>query len=149
MQDKTYIDPNALGIWCAALGRLLDELGSNEAEHVLSATQQRLAGAVIDTGLSFVEALESILLAIDALALGMGFEEGGVEEAQKGRHGIGILVIVLGIADSGCKDDGDEDEYGDTNKEDLGVRILEQDARGKRSHDTLALQLSKGEGGCS
>jgi len=83
-EEVTYIDPDALGIVGAVLGSLLDQLGGDEAEHILPATEEPLAGAVIHAGLGLVEALEGILLAIDALAALVRLEEGGVEEAQEG-----------------------------------------------------------------
>lgn len=138
----------------AVLGGLLDQLGGDEAEHVLAATQEAAAGVVVDTGLGLVEALEGVLLAIDALAAGVRLEEGGVEEAQEGRQRARVLLIAEGIAirilgggwtPGGGKDDSDEDDDGCTDGEDLGVGVPGQDARGKRSHDTLALQ--EGESG--
>ena len=148
----TYIDPDALGIMGSVLGRLLDQLCGDKAEHVLAAAQEALARGVIDASLGLVEALEGVLLAIDAFAAGMGLEEGGVEEAQEGRQRARVLVVELGRAGApgGCEDDGDEEEDGSTDDDDLGVGVLGQDARGKRSHGTLASQNCSERGeGCS
>ena len=128
----------------AVLGGLLDELGGDEAQHILAATEESLARIVIHAGLRLVEALEGVLLAIDALAAGVRLEEGGVEEAQEGRQWAGVLVVVvLSRPPGGCEDEGDEEDDGSTDEEDLGVGVPGQDARDKRSHGTLALPNCK------
>jgi hypothetical protein len=144
--SSTYINPDALGIVGAVLGGLLDELSGDEPQHVLSPAQQPLAGGVVDASLGLVEALEGGLLAIGAVP-GVRLQERGIEEAQEGGEGAGVLLILLGggRAQGDGEDEADEEHDSCSDNEDLGVGILGQDARGKRSHGTLSL-LGGGEG---
>jgi hypothetical protein len=109
-----YVDPDWL-----LLGRVtLLQLRGNEAEHVLAAIKQSLAGVVVGAGLSLVEALEGILL-VAAVVARVGLEEAGVEKANVGTQGDQGTRVPAGVQEGGREDEHEQKNDEHANHTDL------------------------------